>query len=1459
MPITRIKNNQVTDASAGNLYLGINAAVKLQDYSITAGKISNSLVYGSDLTVTGNLTVNGQTTTIDTVSVVIEDPILYLAANQTGAPSLDIGFIGERGTSQNIAFVWDESLGEFVTVYTNDTTTNTTVTIASYASFRTLDAAVTGNLTVTGTAGITGNISLGNVSATGLINATGNITGGNLVSNAMVSAATTVNATGNITGGNLVSNAAVSAATTISATGNITGGNLISNAAVVATGLISSGTTISATGNITGGNLISNAAISAATTIDATGNITGGNLTTVGTANIGTLEVTGTTSLTGNIISALNVTGNLAGGNISTPGNITAVGNVQAGNLISSGAVIGNVQITGNLVLGNLSVTGVINTTGNITGGNLVSNAAISATTTVNATGNITGGNLVSNAAVSATTTVDATGNITGGNLVSNAAVVASGLISSGTTISATGNITGGNLISNALISGATLTTTGNALIGGNLIVQGNLTYINIDDLRVEDPVIIMGTGPNGAPLTTDDGMDRGIYMEYYKSGLGNASVFWDNSTGNLVAATSVNFSGNNIINVLQYGTFQTGNLYATGNITATANISGNFVAPGSNTQVMYNNNGLIAGDSGMTYDATTDALTVTGTTSVGNLSTIGTVSATGNVTGGNLVSNANISAATAIFATGNITGGNLVSNASISAATTVSATGNITGGNLVSNSAVTTVTLTATGNANVGNLGTAGLIVATGNITGGNLSAGAGTITTTGNVNAGNVNVTNGVYSSTGYFTGNVDILGTLTATSNVIANTSGIFYGNAVTGNAAIFGGVPGFTTLGSNVVIQFAGNANSYSQVNFENINGGNAASTDYVATANNGDDGTFFINMGITSNTHVGIHDQFFTEHATNNTGYVYVVASDETGPGSSGIGNLLLGSTNGNVITWVGNTGAANVRTIASTDGFDVTNGNLYVTNITSRDGRITVNNGDGDIDFAVDGDTTANVLYVDAGAGTISFGSSTQTVNAGVAMNYTNSFLAPVGNSAQRPAVGVAGMVRYNSTTSSLEFYDSTQWQSTGTTFTVVQSQTFNGDGSQVAFTINAGYTTASCIVSINGILQVPVTAYAVAGTTLTFTEAPAVGDLIEVREIVTTTSVKGITNANGSAVIEVTDTTNYIQTTGNILPAGNLLYDLGSPTNQWNELYLSGNSIYMGGVILKASGGNLKVRNFDDTADAGVEGTFYATSTTSGNLQIGLNHIEATNVNGNIELRPNGTGVAYVSTRLQIANIQVVDAGANTVVFYRADGTTPATISNQNIDSTQIASGTSSMAVISSGGNIRANVGGATIATFWSGGINNGQANGVGNIGTSTSYFNTAFVKATSAQYADLAEMYEADAAYEPGTVLCFGGAKEVTVCDIEDCTRVAGVVSTNPSYLMNSGQTGAHVAAVALQGRVPTKVTGQIRKGDLIVSAGDGRGCANNEARAGTIIGKALADFDGQDGVIEVVVGRV
>ena len=159
--------------------------------------------------------------------------------------------------------------------------------------------------------------------------------------------------------------------------------------------------------------------------------------------------------------------------------------------------------------------------------------------------------------------------------------------------------------------------------------------------------------------------------------------------------------------------------------------------------------------------------------------------------------------------------------------------------------------------------------------------------------------------------------------------------------------------------------------------------------------------------------------------------------------------------------------------------------------------------------------------------------------------------------------------------------------------------------------------------------------------------------------------------------------------------------------------------------------------------------------------------------------------------------------------------------------------------------------------ATLQTTSIVNTAANGVGNIGSSGSYFNTVFAKATSAQYADLAEMYAADAHYPPGTVVIFGGEQEVTVSNISDDQRIAGVVSTNPSYLMNSMQQGNNVIPVALTGRVPCKVTGTIRKGDLMVTAGNGHAYANNSAQAGTIIGKALENHSGESGVIEVVVG--
>jgi hypothetical protein len=167
-------------------------------------------------------------------------------------------------------------------------------------------------------------------------------------------------------------------------------------------------------------------------------------------------------------------------------------------------------------------------------------------------------------------------------------------------------------------------------------------------------------------------------------------------------------------------------------------------------------------------------------------------------------------------------------------------------------------------------------------------------------------------------------------------------------------------------------------------------------------------------------------------------------------------------------------------------------------------------------------------------------------------------------------------------------------------------------------------------------------------------------------------------------------------------------------------------------------------------------------------------------------------------------------------------------------------------------GGNLSVSTGTVTV-----GNIVCGAGNLIGNIGTATTWFGNAYVKAVNALYADLAENYTTDAEYAPGTIVSFGGTAEITISSKDADHRVAGVVSTNPSYIMNAGLNGAGTVSVALTGRVPTSVTGTVRKGDLMVSAGNGVARAESAPSVGTVIGKALADSEG-DAVIEVVVGR-
>jgi hypothetical protein len=136
----------------------------------------------------------------------------------------------------------------------------------------------------------------------------------------------------------------------------------------------------------------------------------------------------------------------------------------------------------------------------------------------------------------------------------------------------------------------------------------------------------------------------------------------------------------------------------------------------------------------------------------------------------------------------------------------------------------------------------------------------------------------------------------------------------------------------------------------------------------------------------------------------------------------------------------------------------------------------------------------------------------------------------------------------------------------------------------------------------------------------------------------------------------------------------------------------------------------------------------------------------------------------------------------------------------------------------------------------------------------------NVLSATATAARYADLAERYAADAVYDEGTVLIIGGEKEVTISTEHASTAVAGVVSKNPAYLMNSeaGNDETH-PAIALKGRIPCKIYGPVRKGELLVSSSQRPGYATARQLGDSpnaVIGKALEDFKGLSGVIEIKV---
>jgi hypothetical protein len=181
----------------------------------------------------------------------------------------------------------------------------------------------------------------------------------------------------------------------------------------------------------------------------------------------------------------------------------------------------------------------------------------------------------------------------------------------------------------------------------------------------------------------------------------------------------------------------------------------------------------------------------------------------------------------------------------------------------------------------------------------------------------------------------------------------------------------------------------------------------------------------------------------------------------------------------------------------------------------------------------------------------------------------------PSGDDSTRPLYPVVGYTRFNTSRQSIEYYDGTQWLAPGEA--VISSQTINPDGSANTFALSSNTSTAGVLVSINGTLQQPIDSYVIVNNNqIQFTEIPLTTDTVEVRYIsVGAVTVGSLQFQNTTSVI--LDAAN-VNVTGNILPSANVTYSLGSETLQWKDLWVSGNTVYIGGSALTVANGQLSI-----------------------------------------------------------------------------------------------------------------------------------------------------------------------------------------------------------------------------------------------------------------------------------------
>jgi hypothetical protein len=390
--------------------------------------------------------------------------------------------------------------------------------------------------------------------------------------------------------------------------------------------------------------------------------------------------------------------------------------------------------------------------------------------------------------------------------------------------------------------------------------------------------------------------------------------------------------------------------------------------------------------------------------------------------------------------------------------------------------------------------------------------------------------------------------------------------------------------------------------------------------------------------------------------------------------------------------------------------------------------------------------------------------------------------------------------------------------------------------------------------------------------------------------------------SATNAQLLDNLDSTDFMRATANTATSGTVQInnDLGLFVGTANAAIISetGND----GVVRSGiSGGNLIIQSnvggtlFDVARALGASGTFAVSNAatvgttlsvtgniTGANLNTGAQVVAVGNVTGGNIISVGAINGVTLSTtgNVNAGNLRteglvsvagnITSAGNVAGTFFIGNGSQLEGLS-LGVTVTKFSNGTTEGNVGESGGNINFNVAGTSnVAVFTTtGGVFTGittpsiaksGTNAVGNIGSASNYFNRVFATATTALYADVAERFASDEVMEPGTVVELGGTKEITRATSELSEQVFGVISTNPAFTMNggAGEDDTH-PAVAMTGRVPVKVVGRVRKGDRLVSAGDGiaRAAKPGEATAFNVIGRSLVDkLTPESGTIEAIV---